>query len=191
MTNQKEDKTEVDDDENVTLSFPLERTSAMRFLGIMWTGYASGQILVSILLLIGVLFLGNQKFSFLSIFFFVGFILPVSIYLHRRMVSKGRKLMRKWCDIKYKDNLLYFKTGFPNTMNPEWQSIKIEEVEEENQKIILKGEEVGGYHLRINHDDVYRFGLWLNFEDANSSARELAKLLNWQIVNETRDDKSV
>lgn len=160
------------------LSFPLERSSAMRILGIMWTGSFSGQIIVSALLLIGLLFMGNQDFNLLSISFFIGFTLPLSILIHKRVVSKGKKLMRPWCDIKFENNILYYRSGFPNTMDPNWQEVV---VTNDNRDVKIKGSEVGGYHLRLSGSAVIRLGLWERWEDARENAEKLVKFTKGHI----------
>ncbi|MCH8906469.1 MAG: hypothetical protein IH840_05200 [Candidatus Heimdallarchaeota archaeon] len=162
------------------LTFPLERSPAMKILGNLWTGKISGQILVLVLLAIGVAFLGNQGFNFLSIFFVLGFILPTAYWIHKRVVTKGKRLMGGWCDVKVQKNTLSYKTGFPNTMNPEWQELTLTK---KNRNIIIRGGEVGGYHLRIGGTDKnpLRLGLWVNLENAREGGQQLADLLGGKV----------
>ncbi|MHA2252111.1 MAG: hypothetical protein ACXAD7_17230 [Candidatus Kariarchaeaceae archaeon] len=163
------------------LSFPLERSPSMQLLGKIWTGSISGQVLVGALLLIGVYFMGMEEFNIISIAFFIGFILPVSYILHKRLVRKGKKLMHPWCDIQYEKNNISFKTGFPNTMNPEWQTVKITK---ENKNITIKGGELSGYHLKLGGTPPVRLGLWMNLSDAKESAKELASLLGGDVTED-------
>lgn len=165
-------------------SFPLERSSAMKFLGGLWTGSFSGQILVSTLLFIGVLFMGNQKFNLLSISFFIGFIMPIVYLMHTRIVKKGKKLMKPWCDVKIENNILNFRTGFPNTTIPGWQEVTLDE---ENRDFVIKGNQVGGYHLRLSGDEIIRLGLWMNLEDARKAANDLSVLTKGNVTENTTD----
>ncbi|MHA2098480.1 MAG: hypothetical protein ACW99A_07320 [Candidatus Kariarchaeaceae archaeon] len=155
------------------LSFHLERTPAMKFLGSLWTGSFSGQVIVSALFLIGLFFMANQKFNILSISFFIGFTLPICYLLHTRIVRRGKKLMKTWCDIKVENETLHFRTGFPNTTIPGWQEVTLDT---ENRDLIIKGNEVGGYHLRLSGETIVRLGLWLDLEQARSSAAILSEL---------------
>ncbi|MHA2169739.1 MAG: hypothetical protein ACXAB7_07580 [Candidatus Kariarchaeaceae archaeon] len=171
------------------LTFPLERSPSMKLLGIFWTGSISGQILVGFLLFIGLFFMGNEHFNLLSISFFIGFILPISFLLHKRLVRKGKKLMKPWCEIQYVKDTLTYKTGFPNTMNPDWQELKITK---ENNSIIIIGSEVGGYHLRLSGkaDPPVRLGLWSQLDQARKSAKKLQSLLGGDLDEKLRPSHS-
>lgn len=171
------------------LTFPLERSSAMRLMGILWTGSVSGQILVGSLLLIGVLFMGKLGFSPLSIIFFIIFIVPMALILHHRLVRKGKHLMVPWCEIELNGDELRFQTGFPNTMNPKIQLVTITD---KNRDILLKGGEDTGYQLQLSGDTfpVIKLGLWINFEDAEKSANDLKKLLKGKILDKSRKNVS-
>ncbi len=105
----------------------------------------------------------------------------MAVIFHVRMVQKGKRLMKPWCHIKYEKNLLSFKTGFPNTMNPEWQEI---EITDKNNGVIVKGSETGGYHLRLSGDavEVIRLGLWSNLDEAKKSGNELLNLLGGELM---------
>jgi hypothetical protein len=166
------------------LSFPLERTPAMKVLGSLWTGSFSGQVIVSALFLIGLLFMANQDFNVLSISFFIGFILPICYLIHTRVVRRGKKLMKPWCDIKVEGNILHYRTGFPNTTIPGWQNVTLDK---SNRDLILRGNEVGGYHLRLSGEVVVRLGLWLDIEQARSSALNLSKLTQGQVSEKIKN----
>ncbi len=77
--------------------FDIERTTPMNILGNIMTGSISGIIIVSVLLLIGILFLSNQNFSPISIIYFSVFILPMAFVIYNRLVKRGKKLMGNIC----------------------------------------------------------------------------------------------
>jgi len=167
--------------EPVEYSYPLERSPAMRILGVMWTGKISGQIFIFILIMIGVGFMGALRFAPITIIFFIIFIIPNSILIHLRLVRKGKKLMEGWCDVKFysESNILEYKSGFPNTMDPDWQEV---EITEENRDITIKGSERGGYHMRLGEkpdeeNEYIRLGLWINLDDAIHAAEQLQEHL--------------
>ncbi len=45
---------------------------------------------------------------------------------------------------------LKFKSGFPNTMNPDWQVLSIND---KNKDIEIKGDDLGGYYIKLNNND--------------------------------------
>ena len=173
-------------DKKNEFSFPLERSQAMKFLGGLWTGSFSGQILVSTLLFIGVLFMGNQRFNLLSISFFIGFIMPIVYLMHTRIVKKGKKLMKPWCDVKIENDVLNFRTGFPNTTISGWQELKLDK---NNRDFVIKGNQIGGYHLRLSGDVIVRLGLWMNIEEARQAANDLSVLTKGTVTENTTDDE--
>lgn len=174
------------------MSFPLERSPAMRILGGILTGKLSGQIIVAVLLIIGVAFMGGLQFAPISIIFFFVFFVPVSIMVHLRIISKGKKLMGGWCDIRYytESKTLEYRTGFPNTMQPEWQEA---EITEEIENIHIIGGEVGGYQLRLGEPEdkaeAIRLGLWVKLDDVKEAAEKLANLWNGEIFIDITEQK--
>ena len=168
-------------------SFPLERSPAMKVLGSLWTGSLPVQILVSALLLIGILFLGNQGFNILSISFFIGFIIPLTYLMHTRIVRRGKILMKPWCDVKIENDILNFRTGFPNTTIPGWQEITLDK---ENRDFVIRGNQVGGYHLRLSGKEVIRLGLWMNLDEARKAANDLVALTSGNVTEDTSDEEN-
>ena len=160
--------------------FDIERTTPMNILGHIMTGSISGIIIVSVLLFIGILFLSNQNFSPISIIYFSIFILPMGFIIYNRLVKRGKKLMGDICfvvislenDIKK----LKFKSGFPNTMNPNWQILSIDD---KNRDLEIKGDDLGGYYIKLNNNDNQnediRLGLWIDLIDAEENAKKLQK----------------
>ncbi|MCE7734734.1 MAG: hypothetical protein GPJ54_07660 [Candidatus Heimdallarchaeota archaeon] len=173
-------------DQENEFSFPLERSPAMKILGGLWTGSFSGQVLVGVLLFIGILFMGNQSFNLLSISFFIGFIMPIVYLMHTRIVKTGKKLMKPWCDVKIENNILNFRTGFPNTTIPGWQEVTLDK---KNRDFIIKGNQVGGYHLRLSGDEIIRLGLWMNLDHARKAANDLSVLTKGNVTENTTDDE--
>ncbi|MHA2090860.1 MAG: hypothetical protein ACW98K_08365 [Candidatus Kariarchaeaceae archaeon] len=143
------------------LTFPLERSPSMKLLGIFWTGSISGQVLVGFLLFIGLFFMGNEHFNLLSISFFIGFILPISFLLHKRLVRKGKKLMKPWCEIQYVKDTLTYKTGFPYHLR-----------------------------LSGKADPPVRLGLWSQLDQARKSAKKLQSLLGGDLDEKLRPSHS-
>lgn len=172
---------------NNEFSFELQRTPAMKVLGSLWTGSFSGQILVSALIAIGLVFMTSQKFNILSIVFFMGFILPISFTMHKRVVRKGKALMKPWCYVRIEDNILHYKTGFPNTMEPEWQEVPITD---DTRNFTIKGSDVGGYHLRVSGSDIIRLGLWANLSDAQESANKLIELTGGVVSEDIKTENT-
>ena len=162
------------------LEFDIERTTPMNILGHIMTGSISGIIIVSVLLLIGILFLSNQNFSPISIIYFSVFILPMGFVIYNRLVKRGKKLMGNICVVIISiDNdmtKIKFKSGFPNTMNPDWQTLSLSE---KNRDIKIKGDDLGGYYIKLNNDDNddkdIRLGLWIDLIDAEDNAKKLQK----------------
>ncbi|MDH5404027.1 MAG: hypothetical protein OEZ01_10215 [Candidatus Heimdallarchaeota archaeon] len=163
------------------LSFPLERSPAMRLLGYLMTGNLLGQILILVLFSIGFFFMVNQEFNLISLFFFSFFILPMSYLFHKRFVSKGKSLMYPWCEVIVVNDQIKIKSGFPNTMNPGWQIIDLSEI---TKNILIKGDDESGYFLQLSGDNIpfIRLGLWINKIEAISSAEKLATLINGIVV---------
>ncbi len=172
---------------NNEFSFELERSPAMKLLGSLWTGSFSGLILVSALIAIGLVFMTSQKFNILSIVFFMGFILPISYMMHIRVVRKGKALMKPWCNIRIEDEVLHYKTGFPNTMEPDWHEVSITD---ETRNFTIKGSEVGGYHLRVSGPGIIRLGLWANLLDAQESANKLIKLTGGTVSEDIKTENT-
>lgn len=171
-------------------SFPLQRTPTMKVLGRIWTGTLFGQIMVIALLLIGLIFMGNQDFNLLSILFSLLFLFPISAFIHIKVVRRGQKLMMEECLIKFdsENRILEYKTGFPNTMDPNWQQTKLGK---EHDKVYLKGDELGGYHLRVGEirgKDTIRLGLWFSKEDAVADGTSFADMIKAKIIDNTTDE---
>lgn len=168
------------------LVFPIERNSAMHRLGILMTGAVSGRILVSALLLIGIAFMGTQGFSPISIMFFIVFIGPMSVLVHKRLVKRGKLLMRELCTLKIDGENITYWTGYPNSMNPYPINLTIDD---KNKDIVIKGELDTGYHLRLtgNAYPPTMFGLWYDLEEARKAAEMLKKYTKGAITEELND----
>jgi hypothetical protein len=110
--------------------------------------------------------------------------MPIVYLMHTRIVKKGKKLMKPWCDVKIENNILNFRTGFPNTTIPGWQEVTLDE---ENRDFVIKGNQVGGYHLRLSGDEIIRLGLWMNLEDARKAANDLSVLTKGNVTENTTD----
>ena len=155
------------------LSFPLEREQNIKLLGMLLTGVITGRILSGTLIMIGLFFMNSMQFAPISLVFFVVFIAPMALLLYRRMVTKGKQLMKPWCDIIFKEeSKMELKTGYPNTMDPNWREI---EITDENRDIYIRGSEETGFQLQLSGDafpDI-RIGLWVNKENAEKAADEL------------------
>jgi hypothetical protein len=141
----------------------------------MWTGTFMGQLLVGILIVIGLLFLSSQDFTPISILFSVFFLLPMAVSIHMRLVSKGKRLMRNWCDVKLFPESMSIQvlSGYPNTMIHGWKDIPITD---DNKDVVIIGGEVSGYQLRLGNEavkDAVRLGLWLELEDAKAAAEQM------------------
>lgn len=167
------------------LEFPIDRTKPMQLLGNLWTGNVLGQVLVGVLIVIAIILMNAWDFALISIIFTVIFIMPMVLLIHKSMVSKSKKLMRTTCNMQFEDNVLQFRSGFPNTMDTKWQSV---DISDENKNILLKGSETGGIHIKLSGDSkkVVRLGLWLNLEEAIIGAKMLQKWLKGDIRDETR-----
>jgi len=171
--------------------FPIERSSAMKLLGQFWTGIIPGQILIGALIFISLLFMGNQQFNLISIIIFFLIFLPFIIVIHQRFVNKGRRLMVSSCSIRFDTDEMKFEftSGFPNTMKPELQEVIIQD---KNRDVTIKGDSVGGYHLRLgNVKDIraIRLGLWFDKEDAVNGANKLVNLTNGQLYDESNESE--
>ncbi len=170
------------------LVFPIERNSAMHWFAVLMTGAVAGKILVSGMLLIGLAFMWTQGFSFISIAFFIVFIAPMSVLIHKRLVKRGTLLMKDWCKLSVDKNSITFVSGYPNTMNPFVQEVKITE---KNRDILIRGQLDTGYQLKLS-GNVYpeiRFGLWFELDDAREAALKLSKIIKGKVIEETKDQK--
>ena len=100
--------------------------------------------------------------------------------IYNRLVKRGKKLMGNICVVIISiDNdmtKIKFKSGFPNTMNPDWQTLSLSE---KNRDIKIKGDDLGGYYIKLNNDDNddkdIRLGLWIDLIDAEDNAKKLQK----------------
>ena len=169
--------------------FPIERSAPMRVLGNLWTGIALGYLLVTSMIIISVYFMKQLNFSIASLFVFFVLFLPIGIFIHVRLVVRGQKLMKPLCKISFdsEKRVLYFQTGFPNTMNPRPQKM---EINSDNQDLTVKGTELGGYQIWVGPKqgiEATRLGLWLDLQDAIESATKLSKLVGGK-VNIIGDD---
>ncbi len=159
--------------------FPIERTPAMRLMGHIWTGYISGEILVGILIATSLLAMGKSNFSIISIIYTIVFIIPLILFIHFRMVRKGKKLMRDYTLIQFDGEILSYITGFPNTTDPNWQNMV---VDDKHRDIEIRGADGIGFHLRIGVDKPVRLGLWIDINDARKGAEKLNKWLKGSIT---------
>ncbi|MCY3414690.1 MAG: hypothetical protein INQ03_23775 [Candidatus Heimdallarchaeota archaeon] len=171
------------------IQFPLERYPAMTWLGYLMTGAISGRILVSALLVIGGVFMVNVGFAPISFIFFIIFVLPMAIVFQKRLVIRSKKLMSTVCEILVNDSMLSYKTGFPNTMQPEWQEVKITD---KNKNILIKGsadkDKNSGYFLQLsgNAYPEIKLGLWYELEDAWEAAKQLQRVLRGEITQDLK-----
>ena len=61
-------------------------------------------------------------------------------------------------------------------MNPDWQILSIND---KNRDIEIKGDDLGGYYIKLNNNDDdkedIRLGLWIDLIDAEENAKILQK----------------
>lgn len=104
--------------------------------------------------------------------------------------------MRDFCQVRYdeKTNALTFRTGFPNTNDPTWQQIIIDD---KVLGIEIRGNEIGGYHMRLlvkeerGIEDIVRLGLFLDLDEIEQEAEKLGRIIDKPVnvnVKETSDE---